>query len=907
MNRASNQFENYNARLGITGKVKGAGLFAADRKGNILFNTTDGLKYYNLRENKIYDKRNNPAKLELFNIKPFINDILFDANNNAWVSSFSPSLLYKFDMSNNRLKAYDFVREKRNLPAYVSNVLVDRISKDHNGNIVVCLTGTGLAIYHPGKDDFSIIPIDNKDPYGLYSNPESFWNVRVLIDREGNVWAGADKGINVFNPCRQYFSYYDSRNSRSGPVTFPSCNASGFLQTGNGDVYVSYYNNDGGIVRLDSNLQFKKHYLLSVNGHIKNLKNQVWDLFPDDSGIMWAPNQDGTILKLDTRTNKLMDIADPGLSGNINTIKRDKNGDIWIGHWSKGLIRIDQKTHLIQSFTHLPDALASPVKNILSIYIDEDSVIWAGTNQQGLLRFNMVKNEFTDAYVFDERISQSISSNIIKNIIPYNRDTLLIATAAGINIFDKNKKTFSVISTKDGLPNNFVQTIALDKHNYLWAGCVGGFCKINITTHAVTNYDFNDGLLSAIFEDRPMLCLRNGNFLVADAKGFMVFNPDSVREKKPPPGVTITGFRVFDKDVKIDTRTTPPGSPDLPYTDNNISIEFSSLQFMTPGKIRYYYQLEGVDKDWVPAGKDQTARYNQLGSGHYLFKVRCTDRNGVAAEGVTLLPIHIIPPFWNTWWFYCCIILLAVGSIFSAAKWLHGRRKEKELLRLSYEKKIAVVEMNTLRAQMNPHFIFNSLNSINTFILKNDQENATDYLSKFAQLVRLILDNSRNEWVLLENELKALKLYIELETLRFDKAFTYSIRIAPDVLISQAIVPPLIIQPYVENAIWHGLLHRKKPGGTIAIDIWKENNELMMQITDNGVGRAKASKLESNKNTQHKSHGMKITAERLAIVNEVYKVNAAVMVTDFPGTVKQASGTKVLLTIQYKTHAGINH
>src|SRR6188508_2969786 len=125
------------------------------------------------------------------------------------------------------------------------------------------------------------------------------------------------------------------------------------------------------------------------------------------------------------------------------------------------------------------------------------------------------------------------------------------------------------------------------------------------------------------------------------------------------------------------------------------------------------------------------------------------------------------------------------------------------------------MEMQALRAQMNPHFMFNSLNSINNFILKNDPDNASDYLTKFSRLMRLILDNSRSEWVLLENELKALQLYIELEAVRFDNAFKYSMEVTKDVDPETMMVPPLIIQPYVENAIWHGLLHRKEPGGRI--------------------------------------------------------------------------------------------
>jgi uncharacterized membrane protein SirB2 len=571
------------------------------------------------------------------------------------------------------------------------------------------------------------------------------------------------------------------------------------------------------------------------------------------------------------------------------------------------LIRMDHRTHLSRSFTDPPANLAYPVKNVSCLYLDEDGVIWAGTVLQGLLRFDRKRNVFTDAYLFDQRDKGSISSNTVTSIIPYNKDTLLLATSNGIDIFDKRKKVFYTISGNNGLSNTYVQSIAVDKRGRLWAACLNGFCKIDLHTREITNYDANDGIPYPGFEYRPFLRLRNGNFLVAGSKGFMVFDPDSVERKAIPPDVTITGFRVFDREINVYPFKNSTGALELPFEDNNINIEFAALGYAAPGKIRYYYQLAGVDKDWVASGKDQAARYNQLRSGRYLFKVKCTDKDGGGSQKATLLSIYIVPPLWNTWWFYAGIILLAVFAVFFVARWINNRKKEKELLQLNYDRKIAVMEMNTLRAQMNPHFIFNSLNSINTFILKNDQENATEYLNKFSRLVRLILDNSRTEWVLLENELKALELYIELESLRFDKAFTYSVHMGPEVASSQAIVPPLIIQPYVENAIWHGLQHRKKAGGKIAIDIWKSNGDLMMQITDNGVGRARAAQLESKRDRQHKSHGMKITAERLAIVNEVYKVNADVKVTDLPEGGKKVSGTKVLLTIQYRTHAGINH
>jgi sensor histidine kinase YesM len=227
--------------------------------------------------------------------------------------------------------------------------------------------------------------------------------------------------------------------------------------------------------------------------------------------------------------------------------------------------------------------------------------------------------------------------------------------------------------------------------------------------------------------------------------------------------------------------------------------------------------------------------------------------------------------------------------------------KEGEMLTRQYEKKIATVEMGSLRAQMNPHFMFNSLNSINNFILKNDPDNASGYLTKFSRLMRLILDNSRNEWVLLENELKALELYIELEALRFDNAFDYRIEVTEDVNPEAVLVPPMIIQPYVENAIWHGLLHRKESGGKLDIHIWKNGGMLNIEIEDNGIGREEAKKRKSKTATKQKSHGMEITSQRLEIVNKLYGVHASVAIKDVVNGMGESEGTVVLLHMLYKT------
>jgi LytS/YehU family sensor histidine kinase len=179
--------------------------------------------------------------------------------------------------------------------------------------------------------------------------------------------------------------------------------------------------------------------------------------------------------------------------------------------------------------------------------------------------------------------------------------------------------------------------------------------------------------------------------------------------------------------------------------------------------------------------------------------------------------------------------------------------------------------MQALRAQMNPHFIFNSLNSINMFILENNKLQASEYLSKFSRLVRLILQNSQEAFIPLERELEALQLYLELESLRFVNKFEYKIAVADNVDPTMLKVPPLIIQPYVENAIWHGLMHTKEKGH-LEIELYQQKEILFCKITDDGIGRKRAAELKSKSASIHKSMGMRITADRIAMLQQQIKL-----------------------------------
>ncbi|HTE25304.1 two-component regulator propeller domain-containing protein [Flavitalea sp.] len=224
-------------------------------------------------------------------------------------------------------------------------------------------------------------------------------------------------------------------------------------------------------------------------------------------------------------------------------------------------------------------------------------------------------------------------------------------------------------------------------------------------------------------------------------------------------------------------------------------------------------------------------------------------------------------------------------------------REKAQAILMDTQHKMAEIEMQALRAQMNPHFIFNCLNSINRYIVKSDQATASLYLTRFAKLIRLILDNSNNKNVILANELEALKLYIEMEALRFDKKFTYSIVVDESVCADSVEVPPLIIQPYVENAIWHGLLHKETEGYLLIYVSKLSENMIKVVIEDNGVGREKAKELRSKSATTRKSLGMKLTENRLSLLNKYAELTASVDIIDLKTEGETAEGTKVVLKI----------
>lgn len=340
-----------------------------------------------------------------------------------------------------------------------------------------------------------------------------------------------------------------------------------------------------------------------------------------------------------------------------------------------------------------------------------------------------------------------------------------------------------------------------------------------------------------------------------------------------PPLIYISGIKINEKD------TLPGNYFLLGHSENSIKINYAAFSAVNTQKFQFRYRLSDIDKDWVYT--DNTfAQYNALPPGDYLFSVSAMNAQGVWSKENASVFFKILPPFWQRIWFlillFSAITVLVVFLLILRVKQIKKREQEKTQL----HKRIADIELQALRAQMNPHFIFNTLASIQYFITDNNVEAANQYLSKFAKLMRSIIYNSRRKTVPLKDEIQSLELYIQMEQLRCNYSFDYEINCSENIDLNDDEIPGMLIQPYVENAIWHGLAYIKNRKGMLKINLNKIDDFLKCTIDDNGIGRKKSMEIKAQSLKPHQSVGMSITKERLDILNSVQNSKLSVNIID---------------------------
>jgi hypothetical protein len=337
----------------------------------------------------------------------------------------------------------------------------------------------------------------------------------------------------------------------------------------------------------------------------------------------------------------------------------------------------------------------------------------------------------------------------------------------------------------------------------------------------------------------------------------------------------------------------------LPFRNNDLQVEFVGISYRNDASIRYRYRLLGSDDHWGTTDHG-ILHYPSLPPGKYELQILAINPSG-AISGALGLPFSIDTPWWQEIWVRIVGTLVVGGLI-----WLLFNRRVKIIQQKEAEKtataaRMAELEQMALRSRMNPHFIFNSLNSIQLFVMEKDIRGANEYITHFSRLIRQTLDISARASLSLQEEIDYLSTYLELEKRRFEGAFDYDIFVAANIDRRGQRLPPMILQPYVENAILHGIAHRKEGLGRISISFQTDDRHLICTIEDNGVGRVRAALYKRQDRMQYPSRGMELTARRIDILNSGMKEPISTLIEDIGEGDERAKGTRVIVRLPLQT------
>jgi ligand-binding sensor domain-containing protein len=678
----------------------------------------------------------------------------------------------------------------------------------------------------------------------------------ILQDREGGFWM-ASEGNGVYYMPSKYMMTFDKEAGLTD-------NRSNCLAVNNHDLFLGLQN--GYVQKITA-----EKVVSAYDCNMKEVQmNAIYNLFYDYDAthLSVAANLHSGIIDNEKFTSSQLAIK-------FNKILIDSNRKKWYTS-SSGIHQSGN-----DQFRQMPFNNKNASKRVNAILEQNTQTLYLGCID-GLWTYNYSTN--VSEYI---GMKDSLLQNRILDLA-YTTDSLLVIATKGVGILIYDKKNAYKINAAKGLCGDNVYHIRIDGKT-IWAATNRGLNSITISSskplaYTIRSYTTIDGLASNEVNDVIQM---DNKIWVATNKGLSMFNPEElVRSSKPIP--------LFIQEIAINDRDTIPLKKyNLSYTENNIKIKFIALGYQNAGKLKYRYKMLGLDTNWVYT-QNREIQFTTLPANNYTFLLAVLNPNGVWSKNEVRIAFTIRSPFWQKWWFIalCMVsIFLIIAGLF---KYRIKKNKAEEEKSMNLNRMLMNLRLKALRAQMNPHFTFNVMNSIQHFIINKDSESANRYLSKFSKLIRIILNNSEKNTIPIIEELKALELYLELESMRFEERFDYEILLDP--LMDGAIIeiPSMLIQPYIENSVKHGILPSKLKG-KIIIELQQQGTILKCVIEDNGIGRAKAA--ENNKNNEHQSYGTSITQERLAVINELNQSTLSEKIIDLYDEHGNGIGTRVEIYI----------
>lgn len=475
---------------------------------------------------------------------------------------------------------------------------------------------------------------------------------------------------------------------------------------------------------------------------------------------------------------------------------------------------------------------------------------------------------------------------VVTKLFNWNDSLLAICTEGeGLFFSDKEFKLDSFRS-EQGLPSNNISDFCPINANYAAIGTDNGVYVYNLKSRQGFTINQIDGLPGN--EVTSVKC--NGELLfVGTSKGMYSIPVERLSPNREIPFIEIQESVVYTRAGK------KPLTSQLSYNENHLQLKIFSRSLLSGHQMKIYYKLKKEDSLWIPAQSD-VLDFAGLSPGQYAVQLKALNEDQVESN-IAFTEFTINGPWWYSLWFIGTVLLSLTGTSIWVTYRRHQKIRKEELKKQAIQDQINQLREEALQNQMNPHFIFNSLNAIQNFLANNDQLNAMGYLSKFGRLIRMIFEFSKHKRISLESEIEFLQHYLSLESLRFKDKVDITFNISEEALEKspELMIPPLLIQPIIENAFKHGLLHLES-GGRLRIDLRLENEQVVCEIEDNGIGREKASKMNSWMKKNRKSSGIAFTKERLALLNHG-TVKGELNIFDLVDDDHFATGTKAILKI----------
>lgn len=834
-----------------------------------------------------------------------LQNITEDSVGRLWICTYN-SGIYLLDPGSNSMD--HFVHNTKPTGSLSDN-FVTCVLTDVNGVAWIGTNEQGISLYNQVTGVFERVANNADDPASLRNN-----QVQVIYeDRQHIIWVGTNGGgLSLYHPAFGYFSSFNSIWKKNDMDMNPSIYS--ITQDTDGNTWMG--SNGSGLLQYNGSTGKLQVFQADKRSSKSISSNSIWSLMNVPDKHVWAGTHGEGVSILDKESGVFntyrLDSSNASSIGS-NTILclfGENDSNTWVGTLRTGISIFN---HRSKSFTHFSHdeqnnkSLSSDI--VYTIFRTRKGKIYIGTQGGGLNLYRQESKDFI-SWKTTPGNSWSINSNDVQAIFEDRDGLLWLGTkGGGLNAFDPDSGKCIHFTEKNGLPDNVVYAIGDDSKGNLWLSTNKGLCRFRPPKPVlfdksgsyegalvIRNYTMLDGLGSNEFNQGAGFKDNQGNLYFGNISGVTAFHPGQITDNMYNPPVVLTSFKVFEKNMVLDTGIVLKKQIELSYFQDFFSFEFAALNYLMPSKNEYAVMMEGFDKDWIYTGTRRYVSYTNLNPGTYTFKVKATNNDGLWSNKIASVQVLITPPFWKTPWFRILIGTLFVAAVYFIY-WIRVRQIRKvEEQKTAFNLELAQVEMKALRAQMNPHFIFNSLNSINKYIWANDQRAASEYLTRFSKLIRLILENSRHQAISLDKDLEALELYMQMERLRFEQQFVFSIELGDDLETEGIRIPPLLLQPFVENSIWHGLMP-KETSGKITVRIEVKGDNLYCMIEDNGVGRQRAMEIKAKKIGNHNSLGMKVTMDRIDMLNHQKNRQSNILFTDLKDENGKAAGTRVELYI----------